>query len=318
MQAWREAARSRPEWMRSTAKPRALQLGHLVFHQRDQRADDQRGAAARDARQLVAQRFAGAGGHDQQDVAALDHGVADGLLVGAEIGKPERVAQQFQRCRDRSPRQWSAVAAGRLARYGAFTAGALLPPGASPTLPTTSRDVLLDALQERRQLRRLALDAMQIRFPLARHDRALHFGVHHLDQPDAFVGGLQALAAAHHVLALEQHFDDGGARGRRAQAGLFHGVGEFFFVERLAGRLHGGEQRAFGEALGRPRLLLQDLDVHHVHPLTVLEPGRQDLLLFLFRRFAGGRQVQHLPADLLHHAAASCDSGPPARRCGWP
>ena len=72
MQAWREAARSRPEWMRSTAKPRCFELGDLIFHQGDQRADDQRGAAARDAGQLIAERLAGAGGHHQQDVVAFD------------------------------------------------------------------------------------------------------------------------------------------------------------------------------------------------------------------------------------------------------
>ena len=71
MQAWREAARSRPEWMRSTANPVRLQLGDLILHQGDQRADHQRGAAARDAGQLIAERFAGAGGHDQQHVAGL-------------------------------------------------------------------------------------------------------------------------------------------------------------------------------------------------------------------------------------------------------
>ena len=105
---------------------------------------------------------------------------------------------------------------------------------------------------------------LQIRFPLAGHGRALHFGMHHFDQPDALVGRLQTLAAAHDVLALEQHFDDGGARGGRAEAVLLHGVGEFFFVERLARRFHGGQQRRFGEALGGAGFLLQRLDVEDI------------------------------------------------------
>ena len=95
MQAWREAARSRPEWMRSTAKSALFELGHLIFHQGDQRADHERGAAARDAGQLVAERLARAGGHDQQDVAAVDDGLADGFLVGAEGGEAEGGLQEF-------------------------------------------------------------------------------------------------------------------------------------------------------------------------------------------------------------------------------
>ena len=55
---------------------------------------------------------------------------------------------------------------------------------------------------------------LQVRFPLPGHGRALHLRVHHLDQPDALVRRLQALAAAHDVLALQQHLDDGRARGR--------------------------------------------------------------------------------------------------------
>ena len=105
----------------------------------------------------------------------------------------------------------------------------------------------------------------------------LHLGMHHLDQLDAFLGGLQHLAVAHDVVALQQHLDDGRARGRRAQAGLLHGVGEFFLVERLARRLHGREQRGFGESLGRPRLLLERLHVHHVLRLALLQARRQRL-----------------------------------------
>ena len=101
-----------------------------------------------------------------------------------------------------------------------------------------------------------------------------------------------------------------GARGRRAEAGLLHGVGEFLFVERLARGLHGGEQRRVGETLGRPRLLFEDFDVEHVLRLAFGEAGRQclssggigrrpDAAFFALAR----RQVQHLPADLLHGAA---------------
>src|SRR3954451_1286358 len=51
--------------------------------------DYEGGAARRDGRQLVAERFAGAGGHDEQDVAAGDDGLADGFLAWAEGGGAE-------------------------------------------------------------------------------------------------------------------------------------------------------------------------------------------------------------------------------------
>ena len=41
------------------------------------------------------------------------------------------------------------------------------------------------------------------------------------------------------------------ARWRGAEAGLLHGVGEFLFVEGLAGGLHGGEQGGLRSAWGR-------------------------------------------------------------------
>ena len=81
--------------MRSTAKPRSLELGRLILHQCNQRADHQRSSAEGDARQLVAQRFAGACRHHQQDVAAVDDGLADSLLIGAKRRKAERILKQF-------------------------------------------------------------------------------------------------------------------------------------------------------------------------------------------------------------------------------
>jgi len=66
----------------------------LVVHQGDERADDQRGAAAGDGGELVAEALAGAGGHDEQDVAAVGGGAADGLLVGAEGGEAEGLMEE--------------------------------------------------------------------------------------------------------------------------------------------------------------------------------------------------------------------------------
>jgi hypothetical protein len=50
-----------------------------------------------DGGELVAERLAGAGGHDQQHVAAVDGGAADGFLVGAEGGEAEGAVEQVSK-----------------------------------------------------------------------------------------------------------------------------------------------------------------------------------------------------------------------------
>ena len=62
-----------------------LELGHLVLHEGDERAHDERGARAGDAGELIAERFPRAGGHDEEEVVPLGGGAADGLLI-----RPER------------------------------------------------------------------------------------------------------------------------------------------------------------------------------------------------------------------------------------
>ena len=71
------------------AEAKGRELGGLVVHEGDERADDEGGASAGDGGELVAEGLAGAGGHDQQDVAAFGGGAADGFLVGAERGEAE-------------------------------------------------------------------------------------------------------------------------------------------------------------------------------------------------------------------------------------
>ena len=71
------------------------ELGGLVVHEGDERADDQRGAAAGDGGELVAEGLAGSGGHDEQDVAAVGGGVADGFLVGAEVAVAEDAVEEL-------------------------------------------------------------------------------------------------------------------------------------------------------------------------------------------------------------------------------
>ena len=77
------------------AEAQRRQLGSLVFHQRNQRADDQRRSSQRNRRQLIAQRLAKAGRHHQQQVAPRNRRAANRLLIRPEAGKSKDRAQQF-------------------------------------------------------------------------------------------------------------------------------------------------------------------------------------------------------------------------------
>ena len=74
-----------------------VQRVHLVLHEGDERRDDQRDAApgplAGDGRNLVAQRFAAARGHEHQRVAAARDVFDDVLLLPPEAGVAEDFAQ---------------------------------------------------------------------------------------------------------------------------------------------------------------------------------------------------------------------------------
>ena len=70
------------------------QFGGLVVHERDERRDDERGASAGQRRQLVAERLARAGRHDQQHVAALDRGAAHPFLIRPKGAESETLLQQ--------------------------------------------------------------------------------------------------------------------------------------------------------------------------------------------------------------------------------
>ena len=61
-----------------------LQGQHLILHQGDQRRNDQREPRQHQRGDLVAQRFAAAGGHHGQGVPTAEHGVDDRLLPGTE------------------------------------------------------------------------------------------------------------------------------------------------------------------------------------------------------------------------------------------
>ena len=71
------------------------ELGDLVFHERDERRDDERGSAEGDGGKLVAQRLPCPGGHDEEQVAAFDRGAAHRFLVGAKACEAEDGLQKL-------------------------------------------------------------------------------------------------------------------------------------------------------------------------------------------------------------------------------
>ena len=71
----------------------------LIVHERDERADDERGPAARDGGELVAEGFAGTGRHHQQNVFAFGGSAANGFLIGAEGGVAEVADEKVRKRR---------------------------------------------------------------------------------------------------------------------------------------------------------------------------------------------------------------------------
>ena len=81
---------------RGAAGHRALERLDLVLHERDERRDDEREVVAQQRGELVAERLAGAGGHDHEQVAVGQRG-ADRLgLAGPEGAEAEVLAQGGQ------------------------------------------------------------------------------------------------------------------------------------------------------------------------------------------------------------------------------
>jgi hypothetical protein len=83
----------------------------LVFHQRDERRDHDRGAGAVQRGHLVAQRLAAAGGHEHERAAAADDVLDDLALVRAELVVAEDVAQRASMVVERAG-MWSSRQAG--------------------------------------------------------------------------------------------------------------------------------------------------------------------------------------------------------------
>ena len=69
----------------------------LVLHQRDQRRDDHPDARPQQRRNLVAERLAAAGGHEDKRVSARDHLLDDLRLLAAKRGIAVGRSQHAQR-----------------------------------------------------------------------------------------------------------------------------------------------------------------------------------------------------------------------------
>ena len=101
------------------------------------------------------------------------------------------------------------------------------------------------------------LDVAQVFFPDARQLGTFqHFLVDDVNEVDACLGGLQALAVAYDVVALEEGFDDGGSCGGTSDAVFLQGVAQLLVLDGLAGCLHSAEQGGLGVGLGRLRPFL--------------------------------------------------------------
>jgi len=136
-----------------------------------------------------------------------------------------------------------------------------------------------------------------------------------------FGRGDDLAAFAQHVLFRQQSFDDGRARGGRAQALCLHGLAQFVVVELLAGALHRAQQRGFGVAGRRLGLEAPGVGLQGEHPFAGLHRHQVLALvallaaLHLVGRFLA---VDGQPAGLDQHLAFGLEAvhgcGPPVRR----
>jgi hypothetical protein len=174
------------------------------------------------------------------------------------------------------------------------------------------------------KIRFAALNPLQPRFPFAGHRRTLDRRLHRLDQPNAALGGIQRLAVAGQILALEQGFDGVGASGRRAQSAVLHRRRQFLVLQR-AGRRFPSRSKVASVKRGGGRVCLATARASSTccgWP-TVRPGGRFCSASFssfsapvaaLALRLPAGlfpspgrnfRHLQHFPADLLHRRAAA-------------
>ncbi|EWS63837.1 hypothetical protein Y695_02928 [Hydrogenophaga sp. T4] len=113
-------------------------------------------------------------------------------------------------------------------------------------------------------------------------------------------------AFAEHVLLGQQAFDDGRARGRRAQAFFLHRFAQLVVIHQLAGAFHGAQQGGFRIACGW--LGLQAFGFHRfgAHGLAFAHRHQVLTLVALFgihHVFGGFLAIDRHPARLDQHLA---------------
>src|ERR1039458_4088678 len=236
------------------SKASLLELQHLIVHQCDEWTDHESGPAACQSRQLVAKRLARAGRHDEQCVFARRDCLADGFLIGPELGEAECALQKLGESSAvrEVPWAWEITRIVDLRRGGdrsSFDRRSLT------NFANYGTDVLTDAIQKRFQPGFAVMDLFEECLPLAGHRRALHFGMNHFNEMDTLFRCLQVLARANYKAALQQHFDRGRPCGRRAKSRLFYRFGQFSLVQALARCLHRGQECALSKSLRGPGLL---------------------------------------------------------------
>ena len=75
------------------------QLIHLIFHQRNQRRHHQRQAFLHQRGDLITERFAAAGRHNDQTIPSAQRRIDDGLLTGTKMLIAEGILQYLLRQR---------------------------------------------------------------------------------------------------------------------------------------------------------------------------------------------------------------------------
>ena len=78
--------------------PHLMQRLHLIFHQRDQRRNDDCKPRQEHGGNLIAHGFSGTSGHDRQHIPSLQNGIDCLLLSAAELPMSKILLQQRLRC----------------------------------------------------------------------------------------------------------------------------------------------------------------------------------------------------------------------------